>query len=277
MKHLLILFFIALVGGNAYGQNIIGYLKSFCNDANMNCYYEMIQRNVNLFFHQDHESWKREEHNIPCPNIEIQTDANDTILITKSVYSNSGDFIKSEITHIIPLVSIQFINTDKFNIEDNVYEYLSLDSTVVFTLASVDKKNNISSFLHFFDGYTGYERVECHSLAFFKKIYPKYLAQYRKNLPYAIKRIQQHNPDLIMITHFGNENIGRFLFVKNFDIYYYDVVNDTEVELNTFLKQNYKLAQLRTLNKKCIPYIYSNMGAKAISNNTPKLPINLCE
>ena len=238
----------------------------------------MIQRNVNLFFQQEHEAWGRGGQGIPCPSVEIKTNSDETILITKSVrHKRDVYFIKSEITRVVPLLAVQFVNTDTFDKKDNIYEYLCIDSTVVFTLVSINKKNNINSFLHFFDGYTGYESVECRTFAYFEKVYPKYLAQYRKNLPYVMKRIKQCQPDLIMTTHFGNENIGRFLFVKNSEIYYYDVVNDTSVELNTYIKQNYSLAQISSFNKKCIPYIYCNMGSLVAPDNLHNSPIDFCE
>ncbi|NJK84916.1 MAG: hypothetical protein HC906_01975 [Bacteroidales bacterium] len=61
---------------------------------------------------------------------------------------------------VIPLLTIQFVGTDTFNIENDIYNFINIDSSIVFTLACLDNNMNVDAFAHFFDGVNGYYIID---------------------------------------------------------------------------------------------------------------------
>lgn len=260
MKYILLLLLLIPIK-NVYSQNAIDRLISFYNQADMGCYYSMIERNVNKYYQQEYQNWQRDKLGLPYDSIEICYKNNTHILVTKHTNDKNPFRIFIDSTHIVPMLAVQFVNTDKYNLNDNIYDYISIDSTIVFSLASVDKHNKVTSFLHFFDGYFG-----CH--------YVNPTNDYPKSV---IKKIQKLKPELIMVTHFNQENKGYFLFIKKSTIYVYDIANKNCTELNRYIKERYSLERIRSFNNVYIPYIYTDKMETRITGNTPIEQINICK
>lgn len=89
---------------NIYSQNIIEQLKQFYLKADMDCYLPKIQNNVNDYLVLDNKSWRLDKYDIPPQKIEINK--NETF----------------------PMLTIQFVNTDSFNFNDNIYNYITVDT-----------------------------------------------------------------------------------------------------------------------------------------------------
>jgi len=119
-----------------HAQNVIEQLKQFYKKADMDCYIAKIQKNVNDYFVLDNKIWGRDKYGIPSQKIE---------------------FHKEE---IVPMLTIQFVNTDSFNYCDDIYNYITIDSSIVFTLACVDKTMIVTAFAHFFDWASGYYEID---------------------------------------------------------------------------------------------------------------------
>ena len=94
---------------------------------------------------------------------------------------------------------------------------------------------------------------------------------------YIIKKITKFNPDLLLVTNFLCKNVGEVLFLKDSNIYIYDLTRNKSVEIDSYIKQKYNLVEIRTLNRKYIPYIYSNTMSTKTTGNTPQEQINICQ
>ena len=254
-------------------------MKAFYKNADMACYYKMIEKNVNEFFRQEHKEWRRDETpTIKCPNIHILCNDNDTMLTINSygVGKNENIYAPRK-SKIVPMLAVQFVGTDSFDINNNICDYLRIDSTRVFVLASVDKHDNIDAYLHFFDGCFGYQNLlqenashSCH----------KRVSIHENNQRHAIKKIRKLSPDLIMTTLFNTENIGRFLYVKDSDVFLYDELNNRNIRLDRFIKENYSIEKIRNFNKTYFPIIYHNTWTTSSdtrkTGDTPPEQINIC-
>jgi len=212
----------------------------------MDCYLAKIQKNVNDYFVLDNKIWGRDKYGIPPQKIE---------------------FHKEE---IVPMLTIQFVNTDSFNYSDDIYNYITIDSSIVFTLACVDKRMNVKAFAHFFDGVNGYWNIE--------KIF-----QYRnffkeKKLNHIIKNINKQKPELILyskvLSDFHDNN--GFLYIKNGKIYVYRVIEKDIYELNDYIRKFFNLDRIRELNYSYIPIIYQKDQSTRLTGHTPENEKMIC-
>lgn len=271
MKNILSIIVVLLIYANGFSQTIINTLLLFADNADMDCYYSMIQSNVNTYFFQEHHNYGRDA-SIPLPNIAITKNVQNAVITANLLDINQNRLhLRTVSMDIVPLLAIQFVNTDVFQMEDCIYDYISIDSTIVFSLACVDKKKRVKSFVHFFDGYSGYQ-----SIGQFKHC-PKSIALNGKKMRYIIKKITKFNPDLLLVTNFLCKNVGEVLFLKDSNIYIYDLTRNKSVEIDSYIKQKYNLVEIRTLNRKYIPYIYSNTMSTKTTGNTPQEQINICQ
>ncbi|MBO4805612.1 MAG: hypothetical protein J5554_06190 [Paludibacteraceae bacterium] len=287
MKHIVYAILLSFSYQLATSHETIDRLKSFCEQADMECYYSMIERNVNSYFRQEHQNWKGDSLGMPCKKIEIKYDNGKPFLVTKHVKTTTCDLdVISDTSHIVPMLAIQFVGTDSYEEGYDIYDYIRIDSTIVFTLASVDNRGRTNAFLHFWNSYSGYTEVERHSLLYFKKKYSKKTAAIYSHLPHAIKKIQKQNPELILSSPFRYDYLGdsrayskggEILYIKDNKIYVYDIVKEKGVELNNYIKRNFSLREIRSLNRTDIPYIYTDRKKEKTTGNTPKEEINICD
>lgn len=235
-------YFIIVIGllfnNNSHSQNnVIMQLKQFYESADMDCYIAKIQKNVNEYFVIGNKMWGNDKYGIPPRNIELH---------------------KGE---VVPMLTIQFVNTDSFNLENDIYDFITIDSSIVFTLACVDKNMNVKAFAHFFDGVNGYFDIDL-SL----KNFVNYL-----KLKHVIKNINNQKPELILYNHVlaGFHDNNGFMYVKNGKIYVYRVEEKDVFELNDYIRKFFELERIRRLNYAYIPIIYRNGKSIRRTGNTP--------
>lgn len=229
-----------------HSQNVTDQLLQFYNDADMDCYLAKIQKNINDYFVLDNKIWGRDKYGILPQRIELHKD------------------------EIVPMLTIQFVNTDSFNFNDDIYNYITIDSSIVFTLACVDKKMNVTAFAHFFDGVNGYWNIEkifqCKN--FFKE----------KKLNHIIKNINKKDPELILyskvLSDFHDNN--GFMYVKNGKIYVYRVIEKDIYELNDYIRRFFSINRIRKLNYSYIPIIYQNDQSTRRTGHTPENEKIIC-
>jgi hypothetical protein len=246
IKHIMLgvgLFFC----NNIYSQNITNELIQFSKNADMDCYIAKIQKNINDYFILDNKNWGRDKYGIIPPKIELQKD------------------------EIVPMLTIQFINTDSFNLNNDIYNYITIDSTIVFTLACVNKKMKVFAFAHFFDGINGYYEIDKdpQSNNFFKTLKFKHI----------ISNINKQKPELILYCHVlsGFQDDNGFMYVKNGKIYVYRVIEKDIYELNDYIRRFFSLDRIRNLNNTFIPMIYQLDQSTRIAGHTPENEKLLCQ
>jgi len=232
-----------------YAQHITEQLKQFHENADMDCYLTKIQKNVNDFFVIETQMFGGDKYGIQPRKIEIQKEK------------------------IVSMLTIQFINTESFNLNDDIYNYITIDSSVVFTLACVDKKMNVTAFANFFDGLYGYYEISkdpsienfCEKMKF----------------KHIIKNINKQKPEFIIYCNSlrGSCDNNGFMYIKNGKIYVYRVIEKDVYELNDYIRRFFSLDRIRKLNYNFIPLIYQldlNPSSRR-TGHTPKNEIMICQ
>jgi len=251
IRYLLVAFaFTSLSCAISYSQNIVEQLKQFYENADMDCYIAKIQDNINYCFVIDNQNWGRDKHGILPQKVELK---------------------KNE---IVPMVTIQFINTDSFSFNDDIYNYITIDSVIVFTLAIIDKKMKVKAFANFFDDICYYELD--------KEPFENIIVKIR--LKQIIKNIYKKKPELILYCDAlrgckgfcGPCDYNGFMFVKNGKLYVYRVVEKDIYELNEYIKRFFSLKRIRSLNYTSIPIIFQKDESIRRTGHTPENEKIIC-
>lgn len=245
-KYLILIGFGLFFCNSIYSQNIIDQLKQFYKNADMDCYINKIQKNVNDFFILDNKNWGRDKYGILPLKIELHKE------------------------EIVPMLTIQFINTETFNFGDDIYNYITIDSCIVFTLACVDKKMNVTAIANFFDGVNGYDDIDKNFK--FKNIFMKI------KFKHIIKNINKQKPELILYCHILNgwSDYNGFMYIKNGKIYVYRLYEKDIYELNDYIRKFFSLDRIRSLNYSFIPMIYQKDESSRLTGHTPENEKLIC-
>jgi hypothetical protein len=242
---------------NIYSQNsIISQIKTFVAKADMNCYVDNAQKNI------------INDYEFHCKDMrDFYISIDDTVKPFSSAMLPPPPKIDLHKANIVPMLAIQFINTEKFNYRDNIYDYIAIDSTIVFTFACVDKKMNVYAFANYIDG-----------------IYPYLDAkQIKKKHKKVIVNINKQHPELLLCcSALAVECIGcdagyyGYLYLKNDKIYVYRPYNADAIELNDYIHE-LPLNTIRNLNWVPVPRIYGGgIGTMRRTGNTPADEIRIC-
>jgi len=220
-KKVVLCIFMLILSVNLFSQNTVYQLKTFYEAADMDCYLDKMEENIN----KSH-LYLRDSMGFFAP---LQFELH-----------------KKE---VVPMLSVNFVNTDSFNIGDNIYDYIAIDSCVVFNLALVDKRMNVTGFAHFWDGVYGYSEYKYLEHNLFK----------RCKLKHIIRNINKEEAEVILychtLRHFTSDNYG-FMYIKESKIYVYRVIEKDVYELNNYLLIFYDVEYIRSLNYKMIPFMY---------------------
>jgi hypothetical protein len=227
---------------NSYAQDIISQLKQFYEEADIDCYKNKAQSNIKAEYDSLSRWWNITDTTwLPVPKIDLHKE------------------------RVIPMLTIQFINTEKFDYSDDIYNYITIDSAVVFTFACVDTKMNVFAFVNFFDGKHIYFEIGGHTKT-------------AKKLRMIIKNINKQQPELILFCSalMGFSDCNGFMYVKDSKIFVYSVIDDYICELNEYIRKFYTLSSIRRLNHVMIPIIHEKDETTRRTGNTPANEIQIC-
>jgi hypothetical protein len=242
---------------NIYSQDkIISQIKEFVANADMDCYMNSAQKNI---IH---------DYELRCKDIrDLYISRNDTINSSSSAILPPPPQIDLSKVNTVPMLAIQFVNTENFNYGDNIYNYIAIDSTIVFTFACVDKKMNVYAFANYIDGIHPYQEVK----------------QFKRKHKQVVKNINKQQPELLLCCNaLSVDCIGcdtgyyGYLYLKNDKIYVYRPYDADIIELNDYIHR-FSLNTIRNLNRVPIPRIYGGgIGEMRRTGNAPKDELKIC-
>jgi hypothetical protein len=237
-KYFISLFIGLLFGGNVFSQDIVSELKKFYREADMDYYTAKIEKNVWDCYKAQCEKWKVDE----------------------SVNPPRTEQLKGK---TVRMLAVQFVDMDTFQLSDNIYGHITIDSTRVFTLACVDEEMNVLAFANYYDGEYAWADI--------KSLRPTDTLQLRT----VIKNIQARQPELILFCHSLRKpnDLNAFMYVKEGEIYVYRVREGDAFELNNYVRQFLGMEEIRRLNYIAVPFVYQFYEKEASirrTENTPK-------
>jgi hypothetical protein len=219
---------------DVYAQDIISQLKQFYKNADIDCYLNKIQDRTINYYNSLYKS----------SNMDI----------TRSPIAK----IKSNKDKIIPILTIQFVNTENFNFGDDIYKHIAIDSTRIFTPVYIGKGNKISAIINF-GGIPGYSNMHNGG----------YKGKEKRNIENILININKKYPDLILYCGFSINNDG-FMYIKNDKIFIYRVAQEDVFELNKYFTKFYRLEGIRSLNYSIVPVFKAQEDRYRRTGNAPE-------
>jgi len=249
-RNLIIVLFIFCCQNGFSQHEIITKLKDFYAKSDLNCYEHKIQQDLNKF-----DCW-----------------LTDTLPLLKNdffqvPYRPSNIDLRKE--KKVFILAVTLANTQNYCFEDNIYDYLIIDSLRTFIVACVDEKMNVK-------GFTDVDEIG--SYGDLKDDFYYYKNKQRKHLRQVIRNINKENPDLILYCH---NFFGFFLYIKNNKIFVYHVSNGIKKEFNEKARECPDIDMIKRLNVMSYPYkkeyeldshpdFYRNTG------HTPPNEVRIC-
>jgi hypothetical protein len=244
--------------GNIYSQNnIISQIKEFVAKADMNCYIGNAQKNI------------INDYELRCKDMrDFYIFHYDTIKPFPFTMLPPPPKIDLHKANTVPMLAIQFVNTENFNYGDDIYDYITIDSTIVFTFACVDKKMNVYGYANYIDGVCPYQDIK----------------GVKREHRQVIKNINKQHPELLLCcSALAVDCIGcdtgyyGYLYLKNDKIYVYRPYNANNIiELNNYI-HGLSLSTIHSLNWVPVPRIYrGGIGAMRRTGNTSTDEIQIC-
>lgn len=232
-----IAFTLLFLFGKAFGQDILPTLKKFYQSADLALYTEKIQKNISACYKAQCEFWK----------------VADTASKSKANAVVSGK--------TVPMLAIQFVDMANYDLSENIYDHITLDSTRVFTLACVDGQMNVHAFANYYDGTYAYTEVAMERPGDAEK------------LAAVIRNINRHEPEVILFCHSLKtpRDLNSFLFIKGDRMYVYRLKEDDAVELNAYVREHYSMDEVHSLDYTAVPFVeqyYEKAGAKRRTRST---------
>lgn len=249
-RNLIIVLFMFCCQNGFSQHEIITKLEDFYAKSDLNCYEQKIQQDLNKF-----DCW-----------------LTDTLPLLKNdffqvPYRPSNIDLRKE--KKVFVLAVTLANTENYCFEDNIYDYLIIDSLRTFIVVCVDEKMNIK-------GYT--DTSEPGTYVDLKDDFYYYKNKQRKRLRQIIRNINKENPDLILYCH---DYFGTFLYIKGNKIYAYNVSRMNKKEFNEDARECPDINMIRKSNMILCPYknkyesdshpmFYSNTG------HTPPNEVRIC-
>lgn len=215
---------ILLIGllfcGNVFSQDIISRLKTFYNEADMDYYKGVIEKNVWDCYKAQCVKWN----------------------VNESVNPPRTDLLKGK---TVPMLAVQFMNMEDLESIENIYDHITIDSARVFTLACVDDEMKVLAFANYYDG--TYAWTDLNSVR------PSEI----EILGQVIRNINGRQPELILFCHSLKKprDLNSFMYIKDGLIYVYRVKEDDAVELNNYVGQFFTNEEIRNLGYTAVPFI----------------------
>jgi hypothetical protein len=190
-KDLILLLVGLLFCGNAFSQDVISRLKTFYDEADMDYYTGIIEKNVWDWYKAQCVKWN----------------------VAESVNPPRTDLLKG---NTVPMLAVQFVDMEDFDLGENIYDHITIDSTRVFTLACVDNQIKVQAFANYYDG--TYAWMDLNSVR------PGDI----EILGQVIKNINEQQPELILFCHSMKRprDLNSFMYIKDGLIYVYRAKED---------------------------------------------------
>ncbi|MDR0604704.1 MAG: hypothetical protein LBG80_10415 [Bacteroidales bacterium] len=246
----LILMGLFFVNG-LYSQNIIKQLKEFYANADFAWYEQKIQEDLMKFDSFLINNMLRIIDSLPyCP------------------YRPANIDLSKE--NKVFVLSIALANTEQYSFEDNIYDYLIIDSLRTFVIVCVDDKMNVK-------GFTDTEERGTYIDIKDDFFYPE--KKQRRQIRKIIKNITKENPDLIL---FCDSWDGTFLYIKDELIYLYHIKTGQSLEFNEHVRKCPDINMIRRsnfilwpLNKK-LEVVDGHPIDYRLTGHTPSEEVRLC-
>jgi hypothetical protein len=232
---------ILLVGllfcGNAFSQDVISRLKTFYNEADMDYYTGIIEKNVWDCYKAQCVKWN----------------------VAESVNPPRTDLLKG---NTVPMLAVQFVDMEDFDLGENIYDHITIDSTRVFTLACVDDQMKVLAFANYYDG--TYAWTDLNSVR------PSEI----EILGQVIKNINERQPELILFCHSLKRprDLNSFMYIKDGLIYVYRAKEDDVIELNNYVGLFFTNEDARNLGYTAVPFVQQFYEKEAPRRRTGTAP-----
>ena len=248
------LFIIAgvFLSNNTYSQEIINVIKDFYKNADMNCYIDKAQKRMmeeyELIAQQSQWDSIFRSH-VPPPNIDL----------------HQGN--------TIPILNIQFVNTENYSYTNNIYNYITIDSIWAFTFFHIDKRMKINAIVNNAATYVTYFIYDKKS---------RYDRKWQYEETKFLKSINKQKPELILRCAiisggFGKKFDDGYMYVKDDKIYKYVMHNGKSYELNEYFRMTHLENTRSYLNLSYIPLIYQKEERDTRrTGNAPKNEMMIC-
>ena len=195
---------VLLFNSVAYSQNVVEQFKDFYTKSDFDCYIDSYQKECAIRYGENTEQFKER-----CW------------------------FSKFNKENMVFILNVQFANTELYNFEDDIYNYLVVDSTMPFSIAFVDKKMNVS-------GIWTLSR------------YP-YLSTVKKRDKIhrdQLKEINKEDPELILFfPNIGVRGSSYLHYIKDGKIYVFNLQSHISYELNKFTRSDFSSFTLSTVRQ----------------------------
>lgn len=222
---------------NMFSQDIITRLKTFYNEADMDYYTGIIEKNVWDCYKAQCEKWN----------------------VSESVNPPRVELLKGK---TVPMLTVEFINMEDFDYDQTIYDHITIDSNRVFTLACVDDEMKVLALANYYDG--TYAWTDLNSVR------PGEI----EILGEVIKNINERQPELILFCHSLKKprDLNSFMYIKDGLIYVYRVKEDDVLELNNYVGQYLTNEEIRDLGYTATPFInqfYQEEAPRRRTGTTP--------
>lgn len=251
MKSILLILTTLFCYNTAVCQSTISNLKEFYEQADLLCYEKLIQQDM-----EKYDKWFMDS----LPII-------DTFLMSRSKFIRPGKINLKEENKVF-ILAISLANTENYKFDDNIYDYIIIDSLRSFIIACVDEN-------YILKGYTDYEEPGMY-LSLTDNFY--YKKKIRNKINKTIQNIKKVNPEIIM---YCSNWWGTFLYLKNNKIYIHYCENDKNVEFNEDLRRYTDVNIIRRSNRIALPLtkefeqVVSNSYYR-LTGHTPVNEVRLC-
>ena len=215
MKIILLLFLLLGVSSQGFSQEItLEEIAAFYNDINVDCYKTKIQDGMESF-----NKWL-------VDTFPMKTDF-------------PPPFAPSDINlmeqRVLPIISINYYNMERFDIDISIYDHLIIDSTLSVSLAVLDDKGKVIGLTdveHEPYSYLDFNGLKRNNL---------YYDAYYIPLKQLVKEVEKLKPDALLHI---NAFIGGFGYEKDSKIFIFKNRRNGFVELDKEIK-NYMLSLLK--------------------------------
>lgn len=199
-----------------FSQNIVEKLKDFYANADLECYEKKIQKDLQKY---DSMIVKFLPIMGSMPHAPVRP----------------GNVNLSKENKIFVL-AVTLSNTEAYTFEDDIYDYIILDSLRTFIIVCVDDKSNVI-------GYTDTE--EPGSYVDIKDDFYFHDRSRRRQIRNGIKNIKKENPEIILFCH---AFWSSFMYIKENKIYAYDTKKGNSKELNELVREVSDINLIRRSN-----------------------------